>query len=54
MKIYAISGLGADDRVFNYLDLNHPIEVLHWIDFFMIVDRAEEVSEFINQNTFEK
>lgn len=31
MKIYAISGLGADARVFNYLDLIYPIEVLEWI-----------------------
>ena len=31
MKIYAISGLGADERVFKFLKLNAHIEVLHWI-----------------------
>lgn len=32
MKIYAISGLGADKRVFNFLKLNHTIIALDWIE----------------------
>jgi pimeloyl-ACP methyl ester carboxylesterase len=31
MKIYAISGLGADKRVFSYLSLDHEIIPLDWI-----------------------
>lgn len=31
MKIYCISGLGADERVFKYLNLNHEIIPLAWI-----------------------
>ena len=31
MKIYAIPGLGADQRVFEYLDLNHELVPLEWI-----------------------
>ncbi|MGB1315327.1 MAG: hypothetical protein ACPG4Y_04860 [Chitinophagales bacterium] len=32
MKIYAISGLGADERVFKFLDLNYKIIPLNWVD----------------------
>ena len=32
MKLYAISGLGADHRVFDYLSLNLELEVLPWLD----------------------
>ena len=31
MKIFAISGLGADERVFNYLTLDHEIVPIRWI-----------------------
>ena len=31
LKIYAIGGLGADERVFSYLKLNFELEVLQWI-----------------------
>ena len=31
MKIYAFSGLGADQRVFQYLTLNHELIVIDWI-----------------------
>ena len=31
MKIYGISGLGADERVFQYLEIGEEIEVLKWI-----------------------
>ena len=31
MKIYAISGLGADKRVFQYLTLNHDLITIDWI-----------------------
>ncbi|MTI33587.1 thioesterase domain-containing protein [Xanthovirga aplysinae] len=31
MKIYAISGLGADERVFQYLDLKYEIIPIQWI-----------------------
>lgn len=33
MKIYAFSGLGADERVFNALNLNYDLEVLVWKPF---------------------
>jgi hypothetical protein len=32
MKIYAISGLGADKRVFSNLSLNYDIVHLDWIE----------------------
>ncbi len=31
MKIYGISGLGADKRVFNFLTLNYEFTPIHWI-----------------------
>ena len=33
MKIYAFSGLGADERVFNSLNLEHDLVVLPWKRF---------------------
>jgi pimeloyl-ACP methyl ester carboxylesterase len=32
MKIYGISGLGADKRVFQYLKLSHELILLDWIE----------------------
>lgn len=32
MKIYAFSGLGADERVFNYLSLDHELITIPWIE----------------------
>lgn len=32
MKIYAFSGLGADKRVFDYLNLTFDVEVIDWIE----------------------
>lgn len=32
MKIYAFSGLGADQRIFSYLRLDHDIVPILWID----------------------
>lgn len=34
MKIYAFSGLGADQRVFQYLTLDHVLIVIDWIPPF--------------------
>ncbi len=31
MRIFAISGLGADKRVFKYLKINSKIVVIEWI-----------------------
>lgn len=31
MTIYGISGLGADERVFQYLELSQKIEPINWI-----------------------
>jgi len=31
MKVYAISGLGADERVFKYLNLKYPLVPIDWI-----------------------
>lgn len=32
MKLYLIGGLGADERVFKYLNLNTHTEIIQWID----------------------
>ncbi len=32
MTIYAIPGLGADKRVFDYLELEHPLVAIEWVD----------------------
>ncbi len=32
MTIYAIPGLGADKRVFEYLELDHPLVPIEWVD----------------------
>ena len=32
MTIYGISGLGADERVFQYLELSQKIDPIHWIN----------------------
>ena len=32
MKLYGISGLGADQRVYQYLSLKNPLIVIEWID----------------------
>lgn len=32
LKIYAFSGLGADSRVFNYLNLDVDLKVIDWIE----------------------
>lgn len=32
MTIYGISGLGADERVFQYLELSQKIAPIHWIE----------------------
>ena len=34
MKIYGISGLGADKRVYDFLKLNHEFVAIDWIDPF--------------------
>jgi pimeloyl-ACP methyl ester carboxylesterase len=34
MKIYAFSGLGADQRIFSYLQLNEELVPIQWIDPF--------------------
>jgi len=32
LKLYAISGLGADHRVFDFLELDYDLEVIPWIE----------------------
>ena len=52
MKIYAISGLGADARVFNYLSLDIEIIPLEWITPISdesIEHYAERLSDKINK-----
>ncbi len=34
MRIYAISGLGADQRVFDFLNLKHELIPLEWIEVY--------------------
>ncbi|MCB0516308.1 MAG: hypothetical protein R2798_07770 [Chitinophagales bacterium] len=57
MKLYAISGLGADERVFKYLTLNCELVPLKWI----MPQKNETIESYsnkfvrkINQNTNEK
>ncbi|QHT68228.1 alpha/beta hydrolase [Rhodocytophaga rosea] len=45
MKVYAISGLGADKRVFEYLDLRYELISLDWIE----PKRDEELSEYASR-----
>ena len=52
MKIYAISGLGADYRVFKFLSINYPIIHLDWIEPFpdeAISDYAKRLSSKITE-----
>ena len=42
MKIYGISGLGADKRVFEYLNLDSEFYPIDWIDPF----KKESISEY--------
>jgi len=53
MKIYCISGLGADTRVFKYLSLNYEIVPVSWIkpiENESIKDYSVRLSETINTN----
>lgn len=43
MTIYGISGLGADERVFKYLDLPCKFEAIHWIK---PLDNDEPISNY--------
>lgn len=43
MTIYGISGLGADERVFRYLDLPLRFEAIHWIK---PIDINEPISNY--------
>jgi len=51
LRIIAFSGLGADHRVFNYLDLSIPIEVVEWKKGFAnlsIPEYAKLLSKHLN------
>ena len=53
MKIYAISGLGADKRVFQYLKLKHELIPIDWIspnDNENISQYSKRLSSVINTN----
>lgn len=53
MKIYAISGLGADKRVFQYLTLDYTIITIDWIEPLKnepIHEYAKRLSAIINTN----
>jgi hypothetical protein len=58
MKIYAISGLGADKRVFEYLSLEHELVPISWIkpkSKESIIDYAERLIDkydLRNENDF--
>lgn len=34
MKIYAVSGLGADERVFQFLNIDYHLIPILWVDPF--------------------
>lgn len=53
MKVYTISGLGADERVFSQLKLNYEVVHIKWvkpIDNEPIADYARRLSKKINEN----
>ena len=54
MNIYCISGLGADKRVFDHLNIiNHDLKYLEWIDPFpneSIETYARRLSKGIDQD----
>lgn len=53
MKLYLIGGLGADERVFKYLELNSETQVIQWIQpkpNEELKDYAKRLSNQINQN----
>lgn len=53
MKLYAISGLGADYRVFQELNLEVPIVPINWVDFEpnqSIASYAQKLSRQIDVN----
>ena len=55
MTIYGISGLGADERVFRFLELSQKIEPIHWIkpkDEESIQSYALRLSDQIKDNEF--
>ncbi len=58
MKIFAISGLGADERVFNYLTLEHELIPILWIEpqnKESIIDYSKRLVEkynLINESDF--
>lgn len=55
MKIYAIGGLGTDERVFQFLDLNYDLKVLSWIPNEKnesLSDYARRMSEAIDTEEF--
>lgn len=55
MKIYTISGLGADQRVFNRLDLPYPIVPIEWIPIQAGDTIQHYAKRLVNQvNTKEK
>jgi len=42
MKVYAISGLGADKRVFDYLDIEHELIAVDWI----VPEKKEDIKTY--------
>ncbi len=51
MKLYLIGGLGADERVFKFLNCDHPNQVIKWIEplkMESIEDYTKRISEQIN------
>ena len=49
MKLYLIGGLGADERVFKFLTLNHETQVINWIK-----PAAKEKIEFYTKRLLEQ
>lgn len=53
MKIYTISGLGADQRVFDFLTLHHEVVPVEWIKPLKgesIVDYSKRISNIIDSS----
>lgn len=51
MKIYGLGGLGSDERIFKFLELNYPVEHIDWIkplEKESINAYAHRLSEYIN------
>lgn len=54
MRIYAISGLGADERVFKFLNLDHELIPLNWLTPLLNESIEAYANRFIKKYSLDK